>query len=154
MICGTTGSIRSCNARPCSRDAGASGKATILKLLPYPCAPFTGPLSSVADSANSGIIYPMRTPLIIAHRGDSSSALENSLEAFRLALAVPADMIELDLRMSRDGVLYVMHDRQTGRTADLNVDIESVTARELAGIRLRNGEPIPTLTDVFELTEG
>jgi glycerophosphoryl diester phosphodiesterase len=96
----------------------------------------------------------MRIPLIIAHRGDSSRALENSLEAFRLALALPVDMIEFDLRMSRDGVLYVMHDKETGRTADRNVDIEQATSRELAGVRLRNGEPVPTLDDVLRLVAG
>ncbi len=96
----------------------------------------------------------MRIPLIIAHRGDSSRALENSLEAFRLALAVPADMIEFDLRMSKDGVLYVMHDRHTGRTADYNIDIEQATSGEIAGLRLRNGEPIPTLDDVLRLVAG
>jgi glycerophosphoryl diester phosphodiesterase len=115
---------------------------------------FTGPLSSVADSANSGIIYPMRTPLIIAHRGDSSRALENSLEAFRSALSVPADMIEIDLRMSRDEVLFVMHDKHTGRTADRNIDIEQATAREISRIRLKNGEPIPALDDVLRLVAG
>ena len=96
----------------------------------------------------------MRTPLIIAHRGDSFRALENSLEAIRLALAVPADMIEFDLRMSRDGVLYVMHDKHTGRTADRNIDIEQATSRELADLRLKNGEPIPTLDDVLRLIAG
>jgi glycerophosphoryl diester phosphodiesterase len=96
----------------------------------------------------------MRTPLIIAHRGDSSRALENSLEAFRLALAVPADMIEFDLRMSRDGALYLMHDKHTGRTADRNIDIEQAGSRELAGVRLKNGEPIPTLDDALRLIAG
>ncbi len=96
----------------------------------------------------------MPTPLIIAHRGDSSRALENSPEAFRLALAVPADMIEFDLRMSRDGVLYVMHDKRTGRTADRDLDIEQATSEELAGVRLRNGEPVPTLDDALRLIAG
>jgi glycerophosphoryl diester phosphodiesterase len=96
----------------------------------------------------------MRTPLIIAHRGDSSRALENSLEAFRLAASVPADVIEFDLRMSKDGVLYVMHDRHTGRTADRNIDIEQATSQEIAGIRLKNGEPVPTVDDALRLVAG
>jgi glycerophosphoryl diester phosphodiesterase len=96
----------------------------------------------------------MRSPLIIAHRGDSFRALENSLEAFRLALAVPADMIEFDLRMSKDGVLYVMHDKHTGRTADRNIDIEHAAAQDIAGIRLKNGEPIPTFDDALKLIAG
>jgi glycerophosphoryl diester phosphodiesterase len=63
-------------------------------------------------------------------------------------------MIELDLRMSRDEVLYVMHDRHTGRTADSNIDVELAASREIAGIRLRNGEPVPTLDDVLRLVAG
>jgi glycerophosphoryl diester phosphodiesterase len=96
----------------------------------------------------------MLKPLIIAHRGDSSRALENSLEAFRLALSVPVDMIELDLRMSRDDVLYVMHDKQTGRTAGADIDIEGASSAEIGRLRLRNGEPVPTLQEVLALAEG
>jgi len=96
----------------------------------------------------------MPKPLVIAHRGDSSRALENSLEAFRLALSVPVDMIEFDIRKSRDNNLYVMHDKETGRTADSNIDIERSLSDDIAGIRLKNGEPIPTLNDVLALVAG
>lgn len=93
-------------------------------------------------------------PLVIAHRGDSSNALENSLEAFHRALAYPVDMIELDIRKSRDGLLYVMHDRLTGRTADKNIDIERSTAERVSTVRLKNGEPVPTLKDVMKAVSG
>lgn len=96
----------------------------------------------------------MSLPLVIAHRGDSSRALENSREAVRLALAVPADMIELDIRKSRDNHLYVIHDQETGRTADGNVDIEQAEADEIAAVRLKNGEPVPALKEVLELVAG
>lgn len=93
----------------------------------------------------------MKIPLVIAHRGDSSNALENSLQAFRAALSLPVDMIEFDLRMSRDEVLYVMHDKQSGRTADRDIDIESASSEEIGAIRLRNSEPVPRLDDVLNL---
>jgi glycerophosphoryl diester phosphodiesterase len=96
----------------------------------------------------------MRPPLIIAHRGDSSRALENSLEAFRRALSVPVGMIEFDVRMSRDEVLYAMHDRNTARTADRDINLERATSQEIAGIRLKNGEPIPTVDDVLKIVAG
>jgi glycerophosphoryl diester phosphodiesterase len=96
----------------------------------------------------------MNRPLIIAHRGDSSRALENSLEAFRFALAVPADMIEIDIRKSRDNNLYVMHDETTARTGDRGIGIERSAAEEIAKVRLRNGEPVPTLSDVLALVAG
>ncbi len=96
----------------------------------------------------------MRTPLVIAHRGDSSRGLENSLEAFRLALEIPADLIELDLRMTRDNDLYVMHDRDTGRTAEQNIDLERSLSRDVAEVRLRNGERLPRLDDAIGLAKG
>lgn len=96
----------------------------------------------------------MSAPLVIAHRGDPSRAPENSREAVRLALALPADMIELDVRKSRDNQLYVIHDRETGRTADRNIDIEQTEADEIAGVKLRNGEPVPTLKEILELVAG
>jgi glycerophosphoryl diester phosphodiesterase len=96
----------------------------------------------------------MSKPLIIAHRGDASRALENSLDAFRLALSIPVDMIEFDIRKSRDNVLYVMHDKETGRTADGDLDIEKAVAGDIARLRLKNGETIPTLNDVLALVGG
>jgi len=96
----------------------------------------------------------MPNPLIIAHRGDSSRALENSLAAFRLALSLPVDMIEFDIRKSRDNELYVMHDKETGRTAESNINIERSLSDDIARIRLKNGEPIPKLNDVLALVAG
>ncbi len=96
----------------------------------------------------------MPTPLIIGHRGDPSRSLENSLDAFRLALDIPVDMIEFDIRRSRDDVLYVMHDERTGRTCDKDIAIERSLSSEIAAVRLKNGEPVPTLADVLNLARG
>src|SRR3990172_532032 len=54
-------------------------------------------------------------PIVVAHRGASRRALENSLEAFSLSLADRADMIEFDVRLSADGEPVVVHDARTGR---------------------------------------
>jgi glycerophosphoryl diester phosphodiesterase len=96
----------------------------------------------------------MYVPIVIAHRGDSFRALENSLEALRLALSLPVDMVEIDIRKSLDNALYVMHDKHTGRTADKNVDIEHSMSDEVSRVTLKNGEPIPTLKDVLTLFTG
>lgn len=96
----------------------------------------------------------MLLPLVIAHRGDSSRALENSLEAVRLALSLPVDMIEIDVRKSRDNHLYVIHDKDTGRTAGSNIDIERAESGEIATVKLKNGEPVPALKDVLDLVSG
>lgn len=96
----------------------------------------------------------MPKPLIIAHRGDSSRALENSLEALRLALEIPVDMIEVDIRKSGDNELYVMHDARTGRTCSEDIEIEKALSSDIARIRLKNGEPVPSLNDVLTLVAG
>jgi len=96
----------------------------------------------------------MSTTLVIAHRGNSAATLENSLESIRGALSLQVDMIEIDIRMSRDRQLYVMHDKTTARTADTNIDIEEATSGEIGRIRLKNGEPVPTLTAVLDLVSG
>ena len=56
-------------------------------------------------------------PLIIAHRGDATSAPENTIPAFKKALNLGADGIELDVRLTKDRELVVFHDRVLGRTA-------------------------------------
>lgn len=57
-------------------------------------------------------------PVVIAHRGDSAAAPENTLPAFASALRIKADLIELDYHHSRDGVPIVMHDSTLDRTTD------------------------------------
>ncbi len=56
-------------------------------------------------------------PLIVAHRGDSANAPENTLAAFRLALENGADGIELDVMLSADQQLVVIHDDTLDRTS-------------------------------------
>jgi len=96
----------------------------------------------------------MTIPLVIAHRGDSFHSLENSLDAVHKALSFPVDMIEIDVRRSRDNVLFVMHDKTTERTAERALDVERSSSRDLAALRLKNGDPIPTLTDVIKAVSG
>jgi glycerophosphoryl diester phosphodiesterase len=56
--------------------------------------------------------------LIVAHRGSSGLAPENTMAAFKLAIDEGADMIELDVRLTRDGELVIIHDRTLRRTTD------------------------------------
>ncbi len=63
-------------------------------------------------------LLTMARPLVIAHRGFSQVAPENTEPAFRLALQASPDLVELDYYHSADGVPVVFHDRTTGRTTD------------------------------------
>ncbi len=71
-------------------------------------------------------------PLVFAHRGGSGLSPENTMPAFERGLAVGADGLELDVHLSRDGVVVVHHDPTLERTTDLSGPIAARTADELA----------------------
>lgn len=75
-----------------------------------------------------------RQPLIIAHRGASASAPENTLAAFRLAMLEGADGIEFDVRISKDGRAVVIHDSTLERTGRKPLRVADLTADELAAV--------------------
>ena len=96
-------------------------------------------------------------PLIIAHRGDSGSAPENTLAAFRRAVAAGADGAELDVRLTRDGKLTVFHDRSLDRTSNSTGLVSRHTLAEIQRLDVGSwfgpdfkGEIPPTLDEVFE----
>lgn len=69
--------------------------------------------------------------LVVAHRGASAQAPENTLEAFRLAHEAGADAIELDVHMTADGQLAVIHDDTLARTTDRTGAVASLTMAEV-----------------------
>jgi len=82
-------------------------------------------------------------PLVFAHRGGSALAPENTIAAFDNGLALGADGLELDVHLSRDGVVVVHHDRLLDRTTTLRGPIAERTAEEL-----RRAD-VPALADVL-----
>lgn len=80
---------------------------------------------------------------MFAHRGGAALALENTIAAFDNAVALDVDGIELDVRLSRDGIAVVHHDRTLDRTTSLRGELAARTADEL----VRAG--IPTLAAVL-----
>jgi glycerophosphoryl diester phosphodiesterase len=96
-------------------------------------------------------------PLVIAHRGSSNAAPENTHAAFARAVSDGADLIEFDIRMSRDGVLVVFHDRRLVRTTDGSGRVRDLPLSALRPLdagawfgRQFAGERIPTLEEVLE----
>ena len=85
-------------------------------------------------------------PLVIAHRGASSIELENSLAAFRAAAGQGADGVELDVHATIDGEIVVHHDPSV-----MGLPIAQARARDLAAMRLPNGDPIPTLVQALDV---
>ena len=97
-------------------------------------------------------------PLIVAHRGSSGVAPENTLAAFQQAIRDHADMIELDVRMTRDFELVVLHARSVRRTTGAKGYVWNLSLSELRRLdagswfhRLFSGERIPTLRQVIDI---
>lgn len=96
-------------------------------------------------------------PLIIAHRGSSTHAPENTLAAFVLAADQDADAIELDVTLSRDGQIVVIHDDTLDRTTNGHGRVDQLPYAEVAqcdaGRKFNPkfaGERVPLLSHVFE----
>ena len=97
-------------------------------------------------------------PLIIAHRGDSAHRPENTLASFASALEVGADIIELDVQLTRDAHVVILHDATVDRTTNGRGRVAEMTLAELrrlsAGYPVQfgsayAGERIPTLLEVL-----
>ena len=99
----------------------------------------------------------MIAPLFAAHRGGALLWPENSLLAFRNALALGADYLEMDVHLSRDGEVMVIHDATLERTTTGRGPVRERTAAELGTLRLKDQsgavteEPVPTLDQVVAL---
>jgi len=89
----------------------------------------------------------MRRPNVIAHRGASGYEYENSRAAFRRAIMLDADGVELDVHATRDGAIVVHHDPDVPGVGP----IASLTLDEVKQVRIRNGETLPLLQEVLEL---
>ena len=96
-------------------------------------------------------------PVIFAHRGASAHAPENTLAAFELALAQGADGIELDVKLSADGTVMVIHDATVDRTTGAQGRVKDLSLAELRALDAgslfstkSSAEKIPMLEEVFE----
>jgi len=103
------------------------------------------------------MLTTLPTPTIFAHRGASAYAPENTLAAFELAVEQGADGIELDVKLSADGHVVVIHDPTVDRTTGAHGRVKDLNLDDLraldAGSRLfadYKSEKIPTLEQVFE----
>lgn len=89
----------------------------------------------------------MRRPSVIAHRGASGYEYENSRAAFRRAVMLDADGVELDIHATRDGGIIVHHDPEIPGIGP----ISQLSLAEARQVMLRNGETLPLLSEILEL---
>jgi glycerophosphoryl diester phosphodiesterase len=121
------------------------------------------------EDSNSPVkgFFAADAPLIFAHRGGCALGPENTLAAFDLGLAAGADGLELDVHLSRDGVVIVHHDATLERTTNGTGPVSALSADELAGVdagyrfQTADGSPfrgqrigIPTLRQVLGRYSG
>lgn len=92
-------------------------------------------------------LWAMPRMHIIAHRGASGYEYENSRAAFRRAVMLDADGVELDVHATQDGALVVHHDADLPGVGP----IATLTRAEVRQIRIRNGETLPLLEEVLDL---
>ncbi len=100
-------------------------------------------------------------PRIVAHRGNSSVAPENTLAAIKSAIEVGADQVEIDVYMTKDGEIVVMHDATVDRTTNGRGYISQMTLEEIKALdagskksAIYKGEPVPTLKEALLEVKG
>jgi glycerophosphoryl diester phosphodiesterase len=144
---------------PPSGETSPSAHRTLWKVLLATCLVLASALACIwwvaAHSTTPAQVA------ITAHRGNSSRAPENSLSAFRAAIAAHADFSELDVQRTRDGVVVVLHDGDLMRMADDPRKIGALTMRDLETIDIGRkydpafvGEHVPTLAAVIATVRG
>ena len=114
----------------------------------------------LVSCSSSRVTYDGRDVLVVAHRGGMSLGPENSLCAIGRSIAVGADAVEVDVRLTADGVPVLMHDAGVGRTTNGKGLVRDFTLAQLRGLRLLDGEGritderVPTLEDVLACVDG
>ncbi|MBR2990681.1 MAG: glycerophosphodiester phosphodiesterase, partial [Solobacterium sp.] len=102
----------------------------------------------------------MKKPLIWAHRGASAYAPENTLLAFQKAIAMQADGVELDIQLTKDDQIVVIHDEWIDRTSNGTGWVKDMTLAELRQYNYNRTHPeyehadIPTMAEVLDLFKG
>lgn len=116
---------------------------------------------SVATGSSSLQLTLFHKPTITAHRGLSVKAPENTLYAFSDAIDAGADMIELDVQQTKDGVLVVLHDQNLRRTTGVKKNIWDVTYDEIRDLDAGSwfdpayaNARIPTLEETLQFVDG
>ncbi len=110
---------------------------------------------SIIFLLNVGLAFAQNKVLVTAHRGDWRNEPENSLKAFQSAAAMGVDMVELDLKKTKDGELVIMHDVTIDRSTNGKGQPADYTLQEIKNFRLKNGlgrvtnDQIPTLKEVM-----
>jgi glycerophosphoryl diester phosphodiesterase len=92
--------------------------------------------------------------IYIGHRGAAGHVLENTLGSIEKAIEIGVDYVEIDLRLTRDGHVVVLHDATVDRTTRGHGRIKDLTLGQVKRIKTRDGQHVPTFENVLKLTDG
>ena len=122
---------------------------------------------SLAEDANvEKILHRLKNPvdayvLVVSHRGDWRYAPENSLQAIQRCIDLGVDIVEIDVRLTKDGHLVAMHDLTVDRTTNGTGPVSNLTLEEIKQLRLKNAcgvrgsqLQVPTLEEIMLLAKG
>ncbi len=110
-----------------------------------------------ADRLRDNMLNNRKYVTVIAHRGDWRGAPENSLQAYQNCIDMGVDMVEIDLKQTKDGVLVIMHDKTLDRTTTGKGKVSDKTYAEIQELYLKAGDgvktrhKVPTLEEVLNL---
>ncbi len=93
-------------------------------------------------------------PKIMGHRGAKAYEPENTLRSVRKALDLGVQAVEIDIHLSRDGRLIVIHDATVDRTTNGKGRVSDLSWKELRRLDAGLGEPLPVLEEVVALVRG
>lgn len=115
----------------------------------------------VSYAANDNLVYVKWSVLLSAHRGDTQSAPENSLQAVRSSVEQGVDAVEIDVQLTKDGVVVLHHDYNLLRMAGVAKRVSELTYDEVARLNIGNRggeldqiERIPMLAEVLAEVQG
>ncbi len=92
--------------------------------------------------------------MVIAHRGASAYEPENTVRSVLKAVEMGVDAVEVDVRLSRDGVPVVVHDEDLWRVARVKVKVRELSLSQLKRLDVGKGEAIPSLSEVIAAVKG
>jgi len=108
----------------------------------------------MASGSAVGRHHPMSRLTIIGHRGAAGHAPENTLLSFKKAIELGCQAVEMDVHLSKDGEVVVIHDSKVDRVTGMNGKVKKMTLAELKKLYCPMHQCLPTLQEVIDLCRG
>lgn len=122
---------------------------------------FSAAAQQKSDTIRAKLLDPQCPEILVAaHRGDWRNYAENTLEGIQSAISLGADIVEIDLRRTKDGELILMHDSKVDRTTNGKGRVADMTLAQIKALNVKNGVAgvtpykVPTFREVMTACKG